>query len=73
MAKTSILVNYKPVVPAFLLEQKKNPACTGLNVHMGRLTRLELASAGATIQSVNQLHHNRHVLNDFNLFTSQCK
>ena len=28
--------------------------------NMGRLRGLEPLSAGATIQSVNQLHHNRH-------------
>jgi hypothetical protein len=31
---------------------------------MGRLKGLEPLSAGATIQCVNQLHHNRHELSN---------
>ena len=40
---------------------------------MGRSTRLELAHDGATIRCVNQLHHDRRVLKDYNVNPWVCK
>ena len=41
--------------------KEKAPISRSLKILVGRLTRFERASDGATIRCVNQLHHNRHV------------
>lgn len=59
--KESIIIFHVPNIQTIQKSKEKAPISRSLKILVGRLTRFERASDGATIRCVNQLHHNRHV------------
>lgn len=61
VSATDILSDFKKTVDSYFVNSLKASISRSLKILVGRLTRFERASDGATIRCVNQLHHNRHV------------